>query len=56
MDVTTQQTTQTTADGIPVELASDRKIRYRNKTHYRLSHWPIWIFVFFIRASDINND
>ena len=36
------------AAGIPVELASERKIRYRNKPHYRLSHWPIWIFVFFI--------
>ena len=33
---------------IPVELASDRKIRYRNKLHYRFSHWPIWIWVFFI--------
>ena len=48
MDVTTQPAAQMTPDGIPVELASDRKIRYRNKTHYRLSHWPIWIFVFFI--------
>jgi hypothetical protein len=33
---------------IPVELASERKIRYRNKLHYRFSHWPIWIWVFFI--------
>ena len=31
-----------------VELASARKIRDRNKPHYRLAHWPIWIFVFFI--------
>jgi hypothetical protein len=22
--------------------------RERNKVHYRLSHWPIWIFVFFL--------
>jgi hypothetical protein len=22
--------------------------RERNKAHYRLSHWPIWIFVFFL--------
>jgi hypothetical protein len=22
--------------------------RERNKIHYRLSHWPIWIFVFFL--------
>jgi hypothetical protein len=31
-----------------VELASDRQIRTRNKVSYRLAHWPIWIFVFFI--------
>jgi hypothetical protein len=33
---------------IPVEYASERKIRTRNKLHYRFNHWPIWIFVFFI--------
>ena len=31
-----------------IELASDRVIRARNKVSYRLAHWPIWIFVFFI--------
>jgi len=31
-----------------IELASDRLIRERNKVRYRLAHWPIWIFVFFI--------
>jgi hypothetical protein len=31
-----------------VELAADRRIRERNKISYRLVHWPIWIFVFFI--------
>jgi hypothetical protein len=31
-----------------VELASDRLFRHRNKISYRLNHWPIWIFVFFI--------
>jgi hypothetical protein len=31
-----------------VELASSRKLRDRNKPLYRLAHWPIWIFVFFI--------
>ncbi len=31
-----------------IELASNRKLRERNKPHYRLAHWPIWIFVFFI--------
>ena len=31
-----------------IELASGRKLRDRNKPGYRLAHWPIWIFVFFI--------
>ena len=31
-----------------VEYASDRRIRTRNKASYRLNHWPIWIWVFFI--------
>ena len=33
---------------IRVEPASARKLRDRNKPTYRLAHWPIWIFVFFI--------
>ena len=33
---------------IPVEYASERKIRERNKLYYRFNHWPIWIWVFFI--------
>lgn len=33
---------------VKVELASERKIRTRNKLYYRLNHWPIWIFVFFL--------
>ncbi len=33
---------------VRIELASARKIRERNKPHYRLAHWPIWIFVFFL--------
>jgi hypothetical protein len=36
------------ASGVKLELASERKIRHRNKIHYRLSHWPIWIWVFFL--------
>ena len=31
-----------------VEYASQRKIRDRNKAVYRLAHWPIWIWVFFL--------
>ena len=33
---------------VKVELASQRKIRTRNKLYYRFNHWPIWIFVFFL--------
>ncbi len=36
------------ASGVRLELASARKIRERNKIHYRFSHWPIWIWVFFL--------
>ena len=31
-----------------VELAQERKIRERNTRLYRLAHWPIWIWVFFL--------
>ena len=31
-----------------IERDSDRRIRHRNKLYYRVNHWPIWIFVFFI--------
>jgi hypothetical protein len=36
-----------------VELATDRQLRTRNKLHYRLNHWPIWIWVFFIAPGPI---
>jgi hypothetical protein len=39
---------QTLGHARRIELASDRVIRERNKASYRLNHWPIWIFVFFI--------
>ncbi len=31
-----------------IEYAGERKIRSRNKPYYRLAHWPIWIWVFFL--------
>jgi hypothetical protein len=31
-----------------VEYAQQRKMRVRNTRVYRLAHWPIWIFVFFL--------
>ena len=39
-----------------VERASDRKIRERNKISYRLNHWPIWIWVFFIAPGPLTFD
>ena len=31
-----------------VEYSGERKIRERNTRLYRLAHWPIWIWVFFL--------
>ena len=31
-----------------VEYSQQRKIRERNTSLYRLAHWPIWIWVFFL--------
>ncbi len=39
-----------------VELASARKIRERNEMTYRLAHWPIWIWIFFITPGPLTFD
>jgi hypothetical protein len=31
-----------------IEYAHERKIRERNTKLYRLAHWPLWIWVFFL--------
>lgn len=31
-----------------VEFDSERTLRTRNKLHYRVNHWPIWLAVFFV--------
>jgi hypothetical protein len=36
-----------------VELSADRQFRAFNKPSYRLAHWPIWIWVFFIAPGPI---
>jgi hypothetical protein len=41
---------------IPVEYASQRKIREYNKLYYRFNHWPIWVFVFFIAPGPLTFD
>ena len=39
-----------------IELAAERTIRLRNKVSYRIAHWPIWIFVFFIAPGPLTFD
>lgn len=39
-----------------IELDTERRIRHRNKLHYRFNHWPIWIFVFFIAPGPLTFD
>jgi hypothetical protein len=34
--------------GGKLEFSHERQMRERNKRLYRLAHWPIWIWVFFI--------
>lgn len=36
------------SSAVKLEYAEQRKFRARNKTYYRVLHWPIWIAVFFI--------
>jgi hypothetical protein len=47
---------QLATDALYVERDSERKIRHRNKLHYRFNHWPIWIFVFFIAPGPLTFD
>jgi len=39
-----------------IELSTDRQFRAHNKVSYRLAHWPIWIWVFFIAPGPITFD
>jgi hypothetical protein len=41
---------------LKVEYAHHRKIRERNKVYYRIAHWPIWIWVFFIAPGPLTFD
>jgi hypothetical protein len=41
---------------VKVDFASERKFRERNKIRYRLAHWPIWIWVFFIAPGPLTFD
>src|SRR5918994_2964813 len=41
---------------VRVEYDTQRKLRTRNKFYYRVNHWPIWIFVFFIAPGPLTFD
>ncbi|MGA8028477.1 MAG: hypothetical protein WB992_15140 [Bryobacteraceae bacterium] len=41
---------------LKVEYAHQRKIRERNKIIYRVAHWPIWIWVFFLGPGPLTFD
>jgi hypothetical protein len=41
---------------LKVEYAHERRIRERNKRYYRLLHWPIWIWVFFLAPGPLTFD
>jgi len=41
---------------VRVEYAGQRKIRESNKKMYRLAHWPIWIWVFFLAPGQLTFD
>ena len=38
------------------EYANERRMRTRNKTYYRVLHWPIWIWVFFLAPGPLTFD
>jgi hypothetical protein len=44
------------AYAIPVEFAERRNMRERNTRLYRLAHWPIWIWVFFLAPGPLTFD
>ena len=50
------RTPRSSCPRFPVEFASDRTIRTRNKISYRFNHWPIWIWVFFIAPGPLTFD
>jgi hypothetical protein len=41
---------------VKIEYDSERKLRTRNKAYYRVNHWPIWIFVFFLIPGPLTFD
>lgn len=50
------RTVQVRHSALRVEFDTQRPIRTRNKLYYRVNHWPIWIFVFFIAPGPLTAD
>jgi hypothetical protein len=44
------------AYSVKVEIFDERKMRTRNKPWYRVAHWPIWIWVFFLAPGPMTFD
>jgi hypothetical protein len=44
------------AYSVKIEYADARKMRTRNKPWYRVAHWPIWIWVFFLAPGPLTFD
>ncbi|MFY9939244.1 MAG: hypothetical protein WAK33_20350 [Silvibacterium sp.] len=44
------------AYSVKVEYADARRMRTRNKPWYRVAHWPIWIWVFFLAPGPLTFD
>jgi len=44
------------APGAQLRVDRPPRFRERNKPHYRVAHWPIWIFVFFIAPGPLTFD
>ena len=44
------------AHSVKVEYADARRMRTRNKPWYRVAHWPIWIWVFFLAPGPLTFD
>ena len=56
MNATGMHDVNVRTDALHVEFDTTRRIRYRNKVYYRVLHWPIWIFVFFIAPGPLTFD
>ena len=41
---------------VKAEIFDERKMRTRNKPWYRVAHWPIWIWVFFLAPGPLTFD